>query len=453
MNYTYYIKLKKNINKDNKELTKEIYDISNKSVNSYWNYTNAAKKYILCLKIYKMCNRLHMNILKKIFLKILYLFFDKKIRVVFFVNEFSTFPTVKSIYDNMINDKSFSCDIVHVPLLHNNKSKNTEKELEEYIKNGYDKIIEYDKYDLSNKSPDIVIYLKPYDLIPKEYYINEIEKVVDKIIYIPYGINTVDDEEIHKYAYTLPIESKAWIYVSHCKYDKKNAEKYSPTKGKNFLVIGHPKIDLIKEDFSNNDFYKEIVKKARGRKIFLYNPHHTINEKYKWGTFKIYGLDILNYFKNSKDIFLIYRPHPLLNGALEKENLDNKFYKKYNELLDCENILYDNTDNYLISMHLADYMISDANSFVSEFTIYNKPVIYTMYPHNNKILNKDLNSIIYISKNLEETFSFIEKLKKEIDPLKQKRSKKIKSIFNYDENKTVSKKLIEIIKDNFYNNL
>ena len=452
MNYAYYKKLKSNLKKENLELTKEIYNESNKVINSYWKYTDACKLYIKCLRVFKLFNKLQLRFLKNIFFKLIYIFFDKKIRVVFFVNEYSTFPAIKSVYDEMNNDKSFMCDLVHIPFNHSNKTNSIENEINDYYENGYNEIIESDDYDLTKKSPDIVIYLKPYDLIPKQFYIDEIEKVVDRIIYIPYGVNTVDDEEIYKYAYSLPIENKSWMYVSHCKHDKRMAEKYSINRGKNFFVIGHPKMDLIYEDLSNKPLYQDIIKRANGRKIFLYNPHHSVNENYKWGTFKLFGLDILKYFNDNKDVFLIYRPHPLLYGALQKEYSNNKeFFKKYEKLLDSENIFYDNTGDYLVSMHLADYMISDANSFVSEFTFYNKPVIYTMFPNNNKICNKDLKSIIYVARNLNETFNYIEKLKNDIDPLKQKRIKKIKTIFKYDENNRVCNKIVEIIKKEFYN--
>lgn len=227
MNYTYYKKLKSNLKKENLELTKEIYNESNKVINSYWKYTDAFKLYIKCLRVFKLFNKLQLRFLKNIFLKLIYIFFDKKIRVVFFVNEYSTFPTIKSVYDEMKNDKSFMCDLVHIPFNHSNKTNSIENEINDYYENGYNEIIESDDYDLTKKSPDIVIYLKPYDSIPKQFYIDEIEKLVDRIIYIPYGVNTVDDEEIYKYAYSLPIENKSWMYVSHCKHDKRMAEKYS----------------------------------------------------------------------------------------------------------------------------------------------------------------------------------------------------------------------------------
>lgn len=450
MNYTYMKKLKNYIDKSNDEITKEIFDVSTKAVTCKWGFTKASKKYIRLLKFFKLFNRIRLKKMKSILYNLVYLKFNKKIRVMFIVNELSVFPSFKSVYDTMIKDKDFICDLVYVPFIHANKALNVDKEMGEYIEKGYKEIISYDKYQLSKKSPDIVFYLKPYDSIPKEYYIDEIEKVVEKVVFIPYAINTVTDKETFRYAYGLPISNKAWIFVSHCKRDRDNAIKYSYNKGENIVVIGHPRMDLVNVDYSNDPFYKEIEKKAKGRKIFLYDPHHTVNESYKWGTFKIYGLDILKYFNEHKDVFLVYRPHPLLKLALEKEfGKNSSFMKEYNKLLKSENIIYDTTGDYLISMHISDYLICDANSFLSEFVMYKKPVIYTMFPNCKKIDDKDLESMIYIGKNIKEIYKYMDNLRNGKDKLKTIRDEKVESYFYYDENKTVAEKLIDIIKKEY----
>lgn len=450
MNYTYMKKLKKYIDKSNDVITKEIFDVSTKAVTCKWGFTTASKKYIRLLKFYKLFNRMHLKKMKNVLYNLVCLKFDKKIRVMFIVNELSVFPSFKSVYDTMIKDKDFICDLVYVPFIHANKALNVDKEMNEYIEKGYKEIISYEKYQLSKKSPDIVFYLKPYDSIPKEYYIDEIEKVIEKVVFIPYAINTVTDKETFRYAYGLPISNKAWIFVSHCKRDRDNAIKYSYNKGENIVVIGHPRMDLVNVDYSNDSFYKEIEKKANGRKIFLYDPHHTVNESYKWGTFKIYGLDILKYFNEHKDVFLVYRPHPLLKLALEKEfGKNSSFMKEYNKLLKSENIIYDTTGDYLISMHISDYLICDANSFLSEFVMYKKPVIYTMFPNCKKIDDKDLESMIYTGKNIKEIYKYMDDLRNGKDILKAIRDEKVESYFCYDENKTVAEKLIDIIKKEY----
>ena len=449
MNYTYYKKLKNIYLKSNEELTKEIFAVSEKGVSNLWGFTDSMNEYIKCLKQIKIINRLKLKILRKIILKKQAKKLKNKIRVAFFVNEYSTFPSVMSVYEEMIKDDNFICDLVHVPFNHFNKSVLVEKEINDYKERGFDKIIESEKYDLAKASPDIVIYLKPYDLIPKRFYVDEIKKVVDYIIYIPYGMHIFsNDPEMLKFSFKLPIEENAWKILTHSKRNIELAKKYSIHKDKNLLNIGNPKMDLMDRDFSDNELYKLIKEKAKGRKIFMYNPYHVIDDKNKSGTFKLFGIDILKYFKENNDIFLLYRPHPLLKKVLEKE-LNSNFFKEYNELLKSENIFYDDSSDYLISMHISDYLISDCGSFIPEFTMYNKPVIYLIYNDNNLIVDKDLNSMIYSANTMKKIIDIINKLKINEDELKEIRTNLRKKYFWYDENKTVAQKLIDIIKKEF----
>lgn len=455
MNYTNYNKIKKlnffDKKKLREELNNELNIIDKKLQNSFWGKTDSIKEYIKYLKILRFINKLFFRklfinkIIKRIDHK-----FDKKIRVLFLVNEYSVFPSVKSVYDTMLNNNNFICDLVYIPFFHVNKSDDIQKEINDYKNNGYKEIINCKDYNILKSSPDIVVYLKPYDSIPKEYYIYELSKIINYVIYIPYGLNAVSDEEIYKYAFQLPIQNNAWINISQSKKNQEIATKYSAQKGRNFLMIGHPRMDLMKEDYSSDLLYKKILKRAKGRKIFLYNPHHTVSEEYKWGTFKLYGLKILQYFRDNKDVFLLYRPHPLFASALNTEYKDDiNFMKEYSKLLKSENIFHDDSQNYLISMHISNFLISDANSFIPEFTMYNKPVIYTMYPKNKKINDKDLESMIYIAKNIQDIIKYIEDLKIGKDDLKENRDKKISNYFIYNPKITVAEKLIKYIEKEF----
>ncbi len=453
MNYTYYNKLKSiNLNnrkKLHKYINDEIFLLNHKTKNSIWGKTKAQQKYINLLKIIKVLNYFYLKFIIRMMIKILDISFNKRIRVLFAVNEYSVFPSVDSLYNDMKKNNNFICDLVHIPFTHENKN-NSNNEIDYYKKMGYSEIVEYNEYNLKEKSPDIIIYLKPYDLIPEEYYIDQIETVIDYVMYIPYGLHAVDSDIIIKYSFQLPIEDKAWCNISYSNYNQKLAEKYSKNKGKNFALVGHPRMDLIHSDYSDSEDYKEIKKRANGRKIFLYDPHHVIKEEYKWGTFKLYGLDIFEYFKKNKDVFLLYRPHPLLKESLKKEYKENSdFFKRYNKYLKEENIYYDSSDNYLISMHISDFLIADANTFVPEFTLYNKPVIYIKYKGNTLIKDKELLSMIYSANSIDEIIKHINKLKNGKDKLKKIRDKKIKTHFFYDESEKVSIKIMNMILKEF----
>ena len=198
--------------------------------------------------------------------------------------------------DNMSKDLRFDCDLIHVPFFHQDKKYNQNQEIKEYYDNGYNEIIVSDNYNIKETSPDIAFFLKPYDLIPKRFYIDEIKKVISKIIYIPYGMEIGSTSESMRYQYQLPLHDEAWFCVSYSKEHFKRACKYSKSKGTNFKFIGHPRMDLVDVDLSNNPEYIKIKNLSKGRKIIMWNPHFTIGKGDNWGSFKEYGLDILKYF-------------------------------------------------------------------------------------------------------------------------------------------------------------
>lgn len=451
MNYTYYLKLV-DISKlpkyeMNLKIKNEKLKVEEDIEDSYWGITVAQNEYLKYLEIlYASNNSKFRKIKLHIFLKTLKKNFDKKIRAVFFCYEYQTFPTFQSIYELLRNSDKFICELVHVPFYHVDKEYNEEIEIKDYIANGYKNIIKSSEYKLNESSPDIAFFLKPYDLIPKEYYIDEIKKVIDKIIYIPYGMEIGATKESMRYQYQLPLHDNAWMCISYCNKHYERAKKYSSQKGKNYYLIGHPRMDLVTMDFSNDETYKSIKQKANGRKIFMYNPHFTIDDGDNWGTFKLYGIDILEYFSKNKDVFLLFRPHPFLEMALKKSYEKEKL-KKMEAILkeNSDNIYVDTNGNYLISMHVSDVLISDANSFVPEYLIYNKPIIYTKKPKTTGFKNLELEKLLYVSKTSKQIIGYIENLKNGNDPLKKNREKMVKQIFKYDKEKSVANKIYEFI--------
>lgn len=453
INYTYYLKLMDILEEEKKvrksHIKKEQENLDEKSKDSMWGLTNSQKCYLELLhnilragdsffstkKIEKIKNDIKNN-------------FDYKIRVVFFCHEFQTFSSFISIYNKLKNDNHFICKLVHIPFFHVDKAYDKEEELNEYKKNGYHEIIEAEDYQLTSENPDVAFFLKPYDLIPKEFYIDEIEKVIEKSIYIPYGMEIGATKESMRYQFQLPLHEKAWYCISYCTKHYKNACCYSKQKGRNYLMIGHPRMDLVNLDLSNEKETKKIKQLIKNRPIFMYNPHFTIKDgEDNWGSFKTYGMDILNYFSKHKELFLIYRPHPFLEGAL-KEEYDSVFLENYNKLLqkNKDNIYLDKSGNYLIAMHLADYLISDANSFVPEFLTYNKPVIYTKKHNTTGFNNPDLEKMLYICEKKEDIFENI-RMVMENDYKGKNRVNDIKKVFNFDKEDSVSSKIINILKE------
>lgn len=172
------------------------------------------------------------------------------------------------------------------------------------------------------------------------------------------------------------------------------------------------------------------------------------------GTFSEYGFKILDYFSKRKDLFLIFRPHPLFYGSLKNiYGDDQKFWKKYNNYINnYENIILDINANYLISMHVSDILLSDRSSLVPEFLIYNKPVIYLFKKKTLGFQNKELENMLYICYDEKDIIKYINNLINGNDILVEHRKKDIKNVFNYDDEISVSQKIINLIIEYFKEN-
>lgn len=447
MNYTIYNKLAKlSLNNDN--IINEL-DSLNKIVDdSIWGLTEAQTIYkyslesLLKLGSYKNRKKYINKLLKK---------YSPKINLLFICHEFQTFPSFMSIYDKVINDKMFNVELIYIPFEHVDKTNDNFSELECYKTNGYKKIKYYKELDLCDYSPDVVFYLKAYDSFDKLYYIEEVIKIVEKAIFIPYGMEIGAGIESMRYQFQLPLHDLAWMCVSYSKFHYNNACKYSKSKGNNYYNIGHPRMDLINYDYSNDNYYKKIKELASNRKIIMYNPHFTLDGNDTWGTFDVFGMDILEYCSKHDELFLIYRPHPFLLGALkEKYKVDSKFWEKYNHYLnDFNNIFYDTSGNYLIVMQLSDILISDANSFVPEYLIRNKPVFYTKKQNTTGFGKSEIIKMVYECNDSNELFSKLEKVLTNGDQNKNNRQKIINKFFYFDKNISVSDKIIDTIKKYF----
>ena len=109
----------------------------------------------------------------------------------------------------------------------------------------------------------------------------------------------------------------------------------------------------------------------------MWNTHHSILSKVEsFGTWTKYGMEIVRYFKmHREELFVIWRPHPLFFGALEKYMGKDEADLFWEEVRQTENFFLDDEETYLSAFSVSDILISDASSMVKEFLYMDKPVI------------------------------------------------------------------------------
>lgn len=430
-------------------LVSEIQQIVIKQRDGYWPLTASDKLYISyitriieCINLDGENSNKHLNNLKKEIDQNI----NNKIKIVFFANEFSVWMSLSSVYKRSLENEYYEAQLVYIPFNHGLKIEN-DNEIEKYKNEGY-KIVNYLNYNISKESPDVVVYVKPYDLVPDGFKIRDVDKVVRRCVYIPYGMEIGNNNECLNYQCRSAMQVYAWKALAYGKdyYNKMVLNTY--TRGENYIRIGHPRMDLRNKNKLDNVKCQEILQKAKGKTIVLWNTHFTIEEGDSWGTFLQNGKTILDFFTVNSKFMLIWRPHPLFYSALAKhtgKNL-NEIMIWFEELSDNKNIWIDKESDYLISFKVSDILISDMSSFVPEFLSWGKKVIVTRKRNSSGML---LNSIddyfTYVDNNqeLENILNNLElgNFKLDVD------EKLLEDNFYLSPKKTVAERLLSHIKN------
>lgn len=356
-------------------------------------------------------SRLHLKRLRK-----RALFYAKPLRILFVVQEFSLWASLRSVYD-YFQQLGFELDIVYSYEKGTLPDKLKEENIAAYQESGYP-IVDKSDYDLTEAAPDMVFYSKPYlgpNGNPKKYYVDEISKHVKYTVFISYCLDVQGGSELYRYFYALPMFSLAWRVITYSDHYDQMLRRYSYCDGENLLRLGHPKFDqlykaMTESDSATGDWTNQFAKAP----IVLWNTHFTISENVGVGTFYENYSTILDFFKTHPDINLLWRPHPYFFASVEE---DPRMGKKWlNELIsdlsNYPNIWIDKEQDYTPAFTASDALITDATTFLAEFAATGKPVLYTPKISGEGAMSDDYlaGSIVYDGEgSLHELIELLEK--------------------------------------------
>lgn len=354
--------------------------------------------------------------------------YEKKVKVVFLCQETTVWPSLKTAYEAMARDEKFNPQLVYLPFNHPNADKSIDH-YDIYVNTYHLPMLRHTDYNLTQESPDIAILLKPYDLIPMQFYIKDIYKAVERTVLIPYGFYEKPyDDILLLYGYHLPAQNMVWLWVSHSEYQMEFIRSTSYTAGENARILGHPKFDAScgKIGYPHDEIYEKYAKKINGRRTLCWNAHHLniMHPEISYATFFKFKDEILNFFHNHPELVLLFRPHPLLKRTLENNNAlsSDEFEYFFDKINDEDNIIYDDSKDYINSFALSDAILTDGFSSLSqEYLATEKPVYYLV---NQDGMVMDVDSVakcFYWIRDSEELKQHLEDFVKGKDPLREQR--------------------------------
>jgi hypothetical protein len=372
---------------------------------------------------------------------------NSKCRVLFLIQEESVWPSSESVYQAMIQDERFEPKLVYIPFRHPNQS-DTNDDFSKYLKKGLP-VIRCDNYNLSEDNPDIVFFAKPYDNVPAPFCIREIEKIVDHHVYIPYGMEITT--KLIYYGFRTYLHYRVWRHIVYGEPAKTVGIDCGYRNGENIVVWGHPKADnyLPKRHYT---IPQEWEAKIKGKKVILWCPHHTIEPGPECvSTWLDYYKEIFSFFERDKSIVLLWRPHPLLfgaivnNGYMSQSELDEFIADKVSR----ENIILDRTSDYRPAFFISDAIITDGTTFSIEYLYTGKPLMVTAHQLDHFYNHEAMEQSLYIGRTFADIELFIKNCASGRDPLKEKRMQFRREMFFIPETGTTG----EYIRDQLLQDL
>lgn len=390
----------------------------------------------------------------------------QKIHVVFVCHRAALWNALKSVYEACMADEAFDVTIVAIP----NKKQLPKIGLahEEYVSEGAEEFFSNYKcrvingYDYENKvwfdlrklEPDYLFFQTGYDICRPPQYKSDVVALYTKLCYVHYGMPFMGGMIAEE---SFPVSFLKNTYFHFAEFEemrKYYVERVSDNavhKSERVLLTGYPKLDEAQDYIgceSDSWIYKGLDKKYR----VMWTPRWNTEEHNC--TFFDYKDKMVQYFKENKELEMLFRPHPqafseyIASGQMTVQQVRD--YKSCYE--ETDNISMDKEREYLASFYSSDVLITDESSIIPEYFLTGKPIIFT---YKETHLNKFAETIskgFYWAKNWDELVGILNKLKNGEDSLAETRKTLIDENFYLPE-KGSGYEIKEAIKRDFYKNV
>lgn len=387
-------------------------------------------------------------------------FFKRRINVVFVCHRPNVWGSLKSIYEECLNDERFNVSIVAIPckkqlpkLGLSHKVYESEG-AEEYYKNfecnvinGYD-YLNNKWFNLKKLKPDYVFFQTPYNIIrPKKYRTGVVSKYT-KILYVHYAANFIGAGILEE-SYPLDFIKDIYTIFVQDERDQKLIEDYLKNNNLNIrtLLTGFPRYDEL-DSLKGIDSKNWNLPRNNNVKRVIWTPRWTTNEGNC--NFFEYKDFLIEYAKKHSNFDFIFRPHPQAflewnaTGELPEKEAE-EYKKKYS---DCKNAKIDLQKEYLTTFYSSDFMITDISSIVAEYFLTGKPIIYCHKKDCFNDFSRKISEGFYWVRNQKELEERINDLMAGNDPLAEVRKKLIKENF-YINPRKAGKQIKEYMLEDF----
>lgn len=387
----------------------------------------------------------------------------EKIRVVFLAIHRSVWK-VDAVFQEMLRDPVFEPIILVCPDINKKNDVLTFSEINEtyaYFKGkGYKVFSSWMKNkkqwrSLDSLKPDLLFFTNPHGLTHPEYY----DKAFSRFLacYVPYTYQVAKFNKKYELDYNKAFHNLAWrIYAPH-EESLKISRQYADNKGSNVVVTGYP---LVENLLASGNDVRAWKKQETIKKKIIWAPHHTVGSKGEalpFSNFEKLSGFMMKLAEHYKDqVQWAFKPHPLLKEKLYQEASWGKaMTDDYYSYWACSEHTQLEEGDYKELFRASDALIHDSVSFLAEYLVLDKPVMF--------FINKDVGLVDFLTPFgisaynashhgvVEEDISkFVESILSDEDVGKEERKIFLSNNLNSEQFSSPSRNIIDDLKGSLF---
>jgi hypothetical protein len=328
-----------------------------------------------------------------------------KPEILFLPYKASMWDSLESIYLAAKDDPACEAFVMPIPYYDKKSGKFTDMHWEtNYPKNI--PLIDYRKYNIEERHPDIIFIHNPYDnyntvtSVHPDFYSEKLRNLTGCLVYVPYF--TGDGRNIEEHFCTLPAcifahkvivqtkeEREIYVRVYKDFAKRNNVPERLDKIGDKFLALGSPKLDKAVSTKSENceipEEWEKHIRNTDGtnKKVVFYNTsiaallENSVENNKPSNKYLQKLKTVFEFFKKQNNAVLLWRPHPLLEGTIKSMRpwLEQEYAQIVNEYKADNYGIYDNTEDLNRSIAISDIYYGDGSSVTKLFSTAEKPVL------------------------------------------------------------------------------
>jgi hypothetical protein len=339
------------------------------------------------------------------------------IRVVFLAQDPLNWLSVDSLYQSCLADPVFQVHVINVGFKYGTDyatdCANLFRQNQIPFLDGVNNPIE-----LGRLSPDIIVLSSPYDdCRPAPYRTRKLLRRA-KTLYICYGPDFADRRGVlAKQVFGIDTQRYAWRIVTRSSDTIGEYKKHGNVPARRILCLGHPRMDQFYSGLQGDPLPQDLLAASAGKFKVIYSPHHSLEG---WSTFLRYGTLIRQLIRDNTDLYVVFRPHPLLEGSLKQANIMKP--EVFRSLFQGERCCWYTGSNYYDLFRWSNALVSDASSFLVEYAPTRQPIVYLNREDGwgglDDTLRENVLNSCYVVRSAAEIGATLQQLAAGHDPLR-----------------------------------